>query len=40
MFKSNYTMECYFHLDDIYVLLSIRITNDKVTKSDGFGTDY
>jgi hypothetical protein len=33
-------MECCFHLDNIYVLLSIRITNNKVTKSDGLGTDY
>ena len=38
--KSNYMTECCFHLDDIYVLFSIRITNNKVTKSGGLGTDY
>jgi hypothetical protein len=33
-------MECCFHLDYIYVLLSKITINKKVTKSFGLGTDY
>ena len=40
LFKSNYMMGCCFHLDYIYNLLSIIITNNKVKKSVGLGTDY
>jgi len=33
IFRSNYMNEYCFHLDDIYVLFSIRITKNKVTKA-------
>jgi len=40
IFESNYTLVCCFHLDDIYVLLYIKIRNNKVSKSDRLESDY